>query len=80
MEGVLRYLTEHQYTDKVLNGELVLATFDDHHMLNALPFKVHSIKQLHEEIAHQAFEMIQARLQGHKVKNQKIACEIIWRH
>lgn len=80
MEGVLRYLTEHHYTNKVLNGELVLATFDDHHMLNALPFKVHSIKQLHEEIAHQAFEMIQARLQGHKVKNQKIACEIIWRH
>lgn len=78
LEGVLRYLTEHQQTDKLVSGELILATFDDHHMLNALPFKIHSIKQNHEKIAQQAFEMIQQQ-GGNMAENHKIGCEIIWR-
>lgn len=79
LEGVLRYLTEHHQADKLLSGELILATFDDHHMLNALPFKIHSIKQDHEQIALQAFAMIQDSLNGKPIESRKIPCEITWR-
>lgn len=79
LEGVLRYLTEHNQMEKLINGELHIATFDDHHLLNALPFHIHSIKQDHEEIARQTFAMIRQKLRGLATENQKVACEIIWR-
>lgn len=49
LEGVLRYLTE-QKMDLLLNRQLHLATFDDHDILNALPFHIHSIKQNHPSL------------------------------
>lgn len=79
LEGVLRYLTEHQQMDKLLRHELKLATFDDHHLLNALPFHIHSIKQNHEAIAKQVFAMIQEKRKGLSPKQVKVDCEIIWR-
>lgn len=79
LEGVLRYLTEHKLMDKLLNRELHLATFDDHHLLNALPFHIHSIKQNHEQIAHEIFATIRQKLQGKKPENVTVECEVIWR-
>lgn len=86
LEGVLRYLTEHQQMDKLLNGTLHLATFDDHDLLNALPFQIHSIRQNHEKLAHQLFELLKKTLkhrhfQSVQNDNQsvRVECDIIWR-
>ena len=80
LEGVLLYLTENKAMDKLISQELHLATFDDHHLLNALPFHIHSIKQNHEKIAEQTFQMMQDKLQRKTIKNVKVDCEIIWRN
>lgn len=79
LEGVLRYLTEHKQMDKLLNRELHLTTFDDHELLNALPFHIHSIKQNHEQIAHATFALIRQKLQGKKPESSMVECEVIWR-
>lgn len=79
LEGVLRYLSEHKQTDKLMNGELHLATFDDHDLLNALPFHLHSIKQNHTQIAAHTFEVIRRKLAGMTVDNVRVDCEVIWR-
>ncbi|MFD1804977.1 substrate-binding domain-containing protein [Pasteurella oralis] len=80
LEGVLRYLTEHQQMDHLLNRQLHLATFDNHDLLNALPFHIHSIKQNHQVIAQQAFATVQQILHGEQTSNIKIDCEIIYRN
>lgn len=79
LEGVMRYLTEHKQMDKLLTQELHLATFDDHHFLNALPFHIHSIKQDHQQIAEKTFELIQQRLAEKPILSVKVDCEILWR-
>lgn len=80
LEGVLRYLTEHQHTDKLLNREFHLATFDDHELLNALPFHIHSIAQDHEQIVQQLFGLVRLALQGVKdAESRQTACQLIWR-
>lgn len=80
LEGVLRYLTENHQTDKLINQELHLATFDDHHMLNALPFHIHSIAQDHTQIAKHVFNLMCEMLHGENpVKEIKVDCRIIWR-
>ena len=76
---MLRYLTEHKQMDKLLNRELHLTTFDDHELLNALPFHIHSIKQNHEQIAHATFALIRQKLQGKKPESSMVECEVIWR-
>ncbi|WP_018650879.1 LacI family DNA-binding transcriptional regulator [Actinobacillus capsulatus] len=80
LEGVLRYLTEHKQMAKLMNQELHLATFDDHHLLDALPFHIHSIAQDHEQIALKTFQLIREKLQRKAINNAKVDCEIIWRH
>lgn len=79
LEGILRYLTEHHQMDKLLNQQLHLATFDDHDVLNALPFHIHSIKQDHAQIAQQIFSAIEQKLQGESPESVTVACEICWR-
>ncbi|AUI67127.1 MULTISPECIES: LacI family DNA-binding transcriptional regulator [Glaesserella] len=79
LEGVLRYLTQHKQMDKLLNRELHLATFDDHDLLNALPFHIHSIRQDHEQIALQTFSLIRRKLQGKSAENIQVECQIQWR-
>lgn len=80
LEGVLRYLTEHNQMDKVINRELHLATFDDHHLMNALPFHIHSIAQDYEKMVQELFNLIQLKRQGDKqVSEIKVDCRIIWR-
>lgn len=79
LEGVLRYLTEHQQFSALVERKLHLATFDNHDMLDALPFHIHSIKQNHQEIAHRLFEQIQLRLNQQTNENVSVECEIVWR-
>ncbi|MGC6325576.1 substrate-binding domain-containing protein [Pasteurella multocida] len=79
LEGVLRYLTEQKKMDLLLNRQLHLATFDDHDILNALPFHIHSIKQNHPQLAQQIFQHIMRYFAGKKSPNQKIDCDVIYR-
>ncbi|QIW15463.1 transcriptional regulator [Pasteurellaceae bacterium RH1A] len=79
LEGVLRYLTEHQLMDKLLSGQLHLTTFDDHKLLNALPFKIHSIGQNHQAIAQAMFGLVERYLKQEKLESHQVACEIFWR-
>lgn len=80
LEGVLRYLTEHKQTDKLINRELHLATFDDHQLLDALPFHIHSIAQDHTQIVQQLFGLIRKKLQGgNQVEQIKVESKLIWR-
>lgn len=80
LEGVLRYLTEHKQMDKLLTRELHLATFDDHQLLDALPFHIHSIAQDHEQIVQEMFSLVRQKFQGHKETGHKqLACQILWR-
>lgn len=79
LEGVMRYLTEHKQMDKLLTQELHLATFDDHHFLNALPFHIHSIRQDHQQIAEKTFELIRQRLVKKPISSVKVDCDILWR-
>ena len=79
LEGVMRYLTEHKLMDKLMSQELHLATFDDHHLLNALPFHIHSIKQNHEIIAQQTFAILKEKLNHQESQSAQVDCEIIWR-
>lgn len=80
LEGVLRYLTEKNQIHLLFNQQLHLATFDDHDLLNALPFHIHSIKQNHNQIAHQTFELMIEQLRRKETQSIKVPCEIIWRH
>lgn len=80
LEGVLRYLTEHKLTDKLINQELHLATFDDHPLLDALPFHIHSIAQDHDQIVRQLFDLIREKLQGKLQAEQwRVESRLIWR-
>ena len=79
LEGVLRYLTEHKLMNTLMTQELHLATFDDHHLLDALPFHIHSIKQDHDTIAHRAFTLLREQLKQQAANSSQIDCEIIWR-
>ena len=79
LEGVMRYLTEHKCMDKLMSQELHLATFDDHYLLNALPFHIHSIKQDHDRIAQQTFKILKEKLNHQESQSVQVDCEIIWR-
>ncbi len=79
LEGVLRFLNDHQLLDHLTTGKMHLSTFDDYELLNCLPFKINSIQQNHQKIAQQLFLMLQALLKGEKVSNQIIPAKIIWR-
>lgn len=79
LEGVLRYLTEHNKMDLLLTHKLHLATFDNHHLLDALPFHIHSVKQNHRQIAEKLFALICAKRENKEMKSEKVECELIWR-
>lgn len=79
LEGVLRYLTEHKQVDKLLNREVYLSTFDDHHLLNALPFHIHSIAQNHQQMAQEVFRLIKQKLENKECESVKVDCNTIWR-
>lgn len=51
LEGVLRYLNEHNLLNALLNKEMRLVTFDNHDLLDCLPLNIDSIAQNSEELA-----------------------------
>lgn len=80
LEGVLRYLTEHQQMDALLERRFHLATFDDHPLLDALPFHIHSIAQDQEQIINALFAQIQQLLRGKaEVTQTRVEGQMIWR-
>lgn len=80
LEGVLRFLNEHHLLHYLTQQKLHLCTFDDYELLNCLPFKIHSIKQQHQYIATELFNMIQAKLDNQSIDNKYIIpAQIIWR-
>ncbi|NBI43414.1 LacI family DNA-binding transcriptional regulator [[Haemophilus] felis] len=79
LEGVLRYISENQKIDALLQKKMHLATFDDHHLLNALPLHIHSIQQDHLQIAQHLFRLIQHYFNQQKLENCLVDCHIIYR-
>lgn len=80
LEGVLRFLNDHQLLNQLTLGKMHLSTFDDYELLNCLPFKINSIQQDHQEIAKQLFQMVKAILDNQPVENKIIPARIIWRN
>lgn len=60
LEGVLRYLTEHN----MLQADIRLATFDNYDILDCLPFHIHSVEQDCQLIAQTLFETSRALIQA----------------
>lgn len=79
LEGVLRYLSQHQKMDWLVERRLHLATFDNHDILDALPFHIHSVEQNHRYIAESLFRHIKAKRANRNEPNEKAECRIIWR-
>ncbi len=59
LEGVLRYFKEHQ----LLTAHCQLSTFDDHELLNCMPFAVDSIEQDCGAMAEGCFQQLQCLIE-----------------
>ena len=80
LEGALSFIKE-QYMSIPKN--IILATFDDHAMLNFLPNMVLSVQQNSETVAENALRMMLAQLDGHSLRSHKravIATKLILRN
>lgn len=60
LEGVLRYLTEHN----MLQADIRLATFDNYDILDCLPFHIHSVEQDCQLIAQTLFEISRTEIRA----------------
>ncbi|VEI47287.1 sucrose operon repressor [Actinobacillus equuli] len=61
---------------KLMNQELHLATFDDHHLLDALPFHIHSIAQDHEQIALKTFQLMRENYNAKQLATPKLIVKL----
>lgn len=57
-EGVMRYLKQNDLLPQLIAGEMHLATFDNHELLDCLPMDVDSIAQSSELMASSAFAIL----------------------
>ncbi|MEQ9721519.1 LacI family DNA-binding transcriptional regulator [Yersinia alsatica] len=78
LEGVLRYLNQHQLMD----SDIHLCSFDDHYLFDCLPLKIDTIAQDCQGLARHSFEMITALIaETPLAQNQLILPgQIHWRH
>ncbi len=53
--------------DKLLTQETAFIPFDDHHLLNALPFHIHSLSKTTNKLPNVPFELIQQKLAQQKI-------------
>ncbi|PSW16470.1 transcriptional regulator [Photobacterium rosenbergii] len=81
LEGVLRYLNEHNLLNALLNKEMRLVTFDNHDLLDCLPLNIDSIAQNSEELAKRSFQLIQLLMSSQNVTPTAFALDaaIRWR-
>ena len=78
LEGVLRYLSQHQLMD----ADIHLCSFDDHYLFDCLPLRLDTIAQDSTALAGRSFALISALIEGQKVADTglRLPARIIWRH
>ena len=81
LEGVLRYLNEHNQLNALVNKEMRLVTFDNHDLLDCLPLNIDSIAQNSEELASHSFQLIQRLMSNQTIAPTAYALDatIHWR-
>ncbi len=78
LEGVLRYLNQHQLMD----ADIHLCSFDDHYLFDCLPLRIDTIAQDSQQMAAHSFSLI-TRLIEQNVSDglaQSLPSQIHWRH
>ena len=78
LEGVLRYLNQHQLMD----ADIHLCSFDDHYLFDCLPLRLDTIAQDSQRLAAHSFALITALIEQQPVNNleQTLPAQIRWRH
>lgn len=78
LEGVLRYLNQHQLMD----ADIHLCSFDDHYLFDCLPLRLDTIAQDSQRLAAHSFALITALIEQQPVSNleQTLPAQIHWRH
>ncbi|MGF1715270.1 LacI family DNA-binding transcriptional regulator [Photobacterium chitinilyticum] len=81
LEGVLRYLKEHNCLEALVSKKMRLATFDNHDLLDCLPLNIDSVAQDSEKIAQTSFQLIRLLLSSQRVTPTSFALDanICWR-
>ncbi|MBU2705949.1 LacI family DNA-binding transcriptional regulator [Zooshikella marina] len=77
LEGVLRYLRDHQ----LLDFDIRIATFDDYHILDCLPIDIDSVAQDCTSLAYTAYTITKNLLDGKETSQTQftIPAKICWR-
>ncbi|WP_315709161.1 substrate-binding domain-containing protein [Brenneria uluponensis] len=78
LEGVLRYLNQHNLMD----SDLRLCSFDDHYLFDCLPLKIDTVAQDCETLARNSFDMITTLIDERPLEQSRIyvPTHIHWRH
>ncbi|GAL16728.1 sucrose operon repressor ScrR LacI family [Vibrio maritimus] len=80
LEGVLRYLNEHDLMADASQQSMRLATFDNYSILDCLPLKIDSIEQDCQQLALKVFDCLQKTLSNKDYKsNTSISARIHYR-
>lgn len=70
LEGVLRYLNEHNLMADTAQQPLRIATFDNYSVLDCLPLKIDSIEQDCQQLAVKTFDCLQKTLSNKDYKSK----------
>lgn len=70
LEGVLRYLNEHDLFATATNARMRIATFDNYAILDCLPLPINSIEQNCVELASEIFDCLQKTLSNSQYQSK----------
>lgn len=78
LEGVLRYLNQHQ----LMESDLHLCSFDDHYLFDGLTLKIDTVAQDCRALAQHSFDMISALIDERPLEQNALYLpgNIHWRH
>jgi LacI family transcriptional regulator, sucrose operon repressor len=78
LEGVLRYLNQHQLMD----ADIHLCSFDDHYLFDCLPLRIDTIAQNCPAMAERAFGLLRQLIEQETVNDSGLLlpAQIHWRH
>ncbi|MGF1758189.1 LacI family DNA-binding transcriptional regulator [Photobacterium sagamiensis] len=82
LEGVLRYLKDHECLNALVDKEMRLATFDNHDLLDCLPLNIDSIAQNNQQLAKTSFELTLSLINNEKpsaISSVVLDADIFWR-
>ena len=78
LEGVLRYLNQHQLMD----SDIHLCSFDDHYLFDCLPLRIDTVAQDCTGLAQRTFSLITQLIDQQEVNDSRLYLpgKIHWRH